>query len=337
MRWGRTIQTVDVHCEGEIGRVITGGVLNIPGATMAEKLHHLNTVDDGLRRWLCSEPRSGPAGSFCLLTPACDPRADVGFIVLQPDQAHAMSGLNAICATTALLETGMVPMIEPVSVVRLDTAAGLVVATADCEDGKVVRVTLDMPPAFLAKQGVIETEEWGAVIYDLCFGGVFYALIDVEKVGLTIVPEKARELAMVGVELRNRIAGVEAALHPVEPALNGLAYVMFRSDEADGAVRTCTTLRPGRVDRSPCGTGSNSNMAVLHFRGLVKPGDRVTSRSTIGGEFVTEFVEETSVGPYQAVRNRVSGRGWIYGISQIGLDPSDPFPLGFRLSDTWGG
>lgn len=337
MRWGRTIQTVDVHCEGEIGRVITGGVLNIPGATMAEKLHHLNTVDDGLRRWLCSEPRSGPAGSFCLLTPACDPRADVGFIVLQPDQAHAMSGSNAICATTALLETGMVPMIEPVSVVRLDTAAGLVVATADCEDGKVVRVTLDMPPAFLAKQGVIETEEWGAVIYDLCFGGVFYALIDVDQVGLTIVPEKARELAMVGVELRNRIAGVEAALHPVEPALNGLAYVMFRSDEADGAVRTCTTLRPGRVDRSPCGTGSNSNMAVLHFRGLVKPGDRVTSRSTIGGEFVTEFVEETSVGPYQAVRNRVSGRGWIYGISQIGLDPSDPFPLGFRLSDTWGG
>ena len=337
MRWGRTIQTVDVHCEGEIGRVITGGVLNVPGATMAEKLHHLNTVDDGLRRWLCSEPRSGPAGSFCLLTPACDPRADVGFIVLQPDQAHAMSGSNAICATTALLETGMVPMVEPVSVVTLDTAAGLVVARAECEDGKVVRVTLDMPPSFLAKTGVIETAEWGAVKYDLCFGGIFYALVDVEQVGLSIVPEKARELAMTGVELRNRIAAVEPAVHPLEPALNGLAYVMFRSDEADGAVRTCTTLRPGRVDRSPCGTGSNSNMAARFARGLVKAGDRVVSRSTIGGEFVTEFVEETSVGPYKATRNRVSGRGWIYGISQIGLDPSDPFPFGFRLSDTWGG
>lgn len=337
MRWGRTIQTVDVHCEGEIGRVITGGVLNVPGATMAEKLHHLNTVDDGLRRWLCSEPRSGPAGSFCLLTPACDPRADVGFIVLQPDQAHAMSGSNAICATTALLETGMVPMVEPVSVVTLDTAAGLVVARAECEDGKVVRVTLDMPPSFLSKQGVIETAEWGAVKFDLCFGGIFYALVDVEQVGLTIVPEKARELAMTGVELRNRIAAVEPAVHPTTPALNGLAYVMFRSDEADGAVRTCTTLRPGRVDRSPCGTGSNSNMAARFARGLVKAGDRVVSRSTIGGEFVTEFVEETVVGPYKATRNRVSGRGWIYGISQIGLDPSDPFPFGFTLSDTWGG
>lgn len=337
MRFSRTIQTVDVHCEGEIGRVITGGVLNIPGATMAEKLHHLNAVDDGFRRWLCSEPRSGPAGSFCLLTPACDPRADVGFIVLQPDQAHPMSGSNAICATTALLETGMVPMVEPVSVVTLDTAAGLVVATAECKDGKVVRVTLDMPPAFLAKRGVIETEEWGAVEYDLCFGGVFYALVDVDQVGLTIVPEKARELAVTGVELRARIAEVEPALHPLEPALNGLSYVMFRSAEPDGAVRTCTTLRPGRVDRSPCGTGSNSNMAARFARGLVKVGDRVVSRSTIGGEFVTEFVEETTVGPYKATRNRVSGRAWIYGISQIGLDPSDPFPSGFRLSDTWGG
>jgi proline racemase len=338
MRWGRTIQTVDVHCEGEIGRVITGGVLNIPGATMAEKLHHLNAVDDGLRRWLCSEPRSGPAGSFCLLTPACDPRADVGFIVLQPDQAHAMSGSNAICATTALLETGMIPMVEPESVVTLDTAAGLVRATATCQGGKVVRVTLDMPPSFVAQRdAVIETAEWGPVRYDLCFGGVFYALVDVDQVGLTIVPEKARALAVTGVELRNRIAAVEPAVHPTVPALSGLSYVMFRSDEADGAVRTCTTLRPGRVDRSPCGTGSNSNMAARHARGLARPGDVVVSRSTIGGEFVTEFVEETTVGPYPATRNRVSGQAWIYGISQIGLDPSDPFPSGFTLSDTWGG
>lgn len=338
MRWSRTIQTVDVHCEGEIGRVITGGVLNVPGATMAEKLHHLNTVDDSLRRWLCSEPRSGPAGSFCLLVPACDPRADVGFIVLQPDQAHAMSGSNAICATTALLETGMIPMVEPVSIVTLDTAAGLVVATATCAGGKVVKVTLDMPPSFVTRQdAVIETAEWGPVRFDLCFGGVFYALVDVDQVGLTIAPENARALAMTGVELRNRIAAVEPALHPTTPALNGLSYVMFRSDETDGSLRTCTTLRPGRVDRSPCGTGSNSSMAVHNARGLARPGDVVVSRSIIGGEFVTEFVEETSVGPYRATRNRVSGQAWIYGISQIGLDPSDPFPQGFTLSDTWGG
>jgi proline racemase len=312
-------------------------VLNVPGATMADKLLHLNTVDDSLRRWLCAEPRSGPAGSFCLLTPACDPAADVGLIILQPDQAHAMSGSNAMCATTALLETGMIPMVEPVSVVTFDTAAGLVKATATCHDGKVTKVTLDMPPAFVAlKDAVIDTAEWGPIRYDLCFGGVFYALIDVVQIGLQIAPENARALAMTGVDLRNRIAAVEPALHPTTPALNGLSYVMFRSDEPDGTLRTCTTLRPGRVDRSPCGTGSNSNMAARRARGRATPGDVVVSRSIIGGEFRTEFVEETTVGPYPATRNRVSGQSWIYGISQIGMDPTDPFPFGFTLSDTWG-
>lgn len=338
MRFSRTIQTVDVHCAGEIGRVITGGVLNIPGATIAEKLHHLNTVDDSLRRWLCSEPRSGPAGSFCLLLPACDPAADVGLIILQPDQAHAMSGSNAMCATTALLETGMIAMVEPESTITFDTAAGLVKATATCAAGKVVKVTLDMPPSFITRQdAVIDTPEWGQIRYDLCFGGVFYALVDVDQIGLTITPENARALAMTGVDLRNRIAAVEPALHPTTPALNGLAYVMFRSDEPDGQLRTCTTLRPGRADRSPCGTGSNANMAARHARGRVKPGDIVTSRSIIGGEFSTQFVEETAIGPYKATRNRVSGQSWVYGISQIGLDPTDPFPFGFTLSDTWGG
>lgn len=338
MRWSRTIQTVDVHCEGEIGRVITGGVLNIPGATMADKLLHLNTVDDSLRRWLCSEPRSGPAGSFCLLTPACDPAADVGLIVLQPDQAHAMSGSNAMCATTALLETGMIAMAEPESIVTFDTAAGLVRATARCENGKVTRVTLDMPPAFvLRRDGVIETAEWGPVRYDLCFGGVFYALVEVAQIGLTIAPENARALATAGISLRERIAAVEPAPHPTTPALDGLAYVMFYAEEPGGTVRTCTTLRPGRVDRSPCGTGSNSNMALRHARGRAAPGDRIISRSIIGGAFTTDLVALTTVGPYSATRSRVSGQAWVYGISQIGLDPTDPFPAGFTLSDTWGG
>ncbi|WP_167645680.1 proline racemase family protein [Mameliella alba] len=337
MRWTRTLQTVDVHCAGEIGRVITGGVLNVPGSTMAEKLLYLNTVDDSLRRFLCSEPRSGPAGSFCLLTPACDPAADVGLIILQPDQAHAMSGSNAMCATTALLETGMIPMIEPETVVTFDTAAGLVRAVASCEGGKVTQVALDMPASFLAKAGQIDTPEHGAIDYDLCFGGVFYALVDVAQVGLTIAPENARALATVGVALRNRIAEQEPAPHPTIPALSGLAYVMFRDTDPDGALRTCTTLRPGRADRSPCGTGSNANMAVQNAHGRVSPGDVIVSRSIIGGEFRTEFLGSTEVGPYAATRNRISGQCWIYGMTQIGLDPTDPFPQGFTLSDTWGG
>lgn len=338
MRWTRTLQTVDVHCAGEIGRVITGGVLNVPGDTMAAKLHHLNHVDDGLRRFLCSEPRSGPAGSFCLLVPATVSEADVGLIILQPDQAHAMSGSNAMCAATAMLETGMIAMTEPETVVTFDTAAGLVRATCACADGKVTSAAIDMPAAFVKARGAtIETEEWGTVTYDLCFGGVFYALVDAAELGLTLAPENAREIATKGVRLRNLIAPDCAASHPTVPELDGLAYVMFRSTDPDGVLRTCTTLRPGRADRSPCGTGSNANMAVRHAEGTVRPGDRIVSRSIIGGEFVTEFCEETRVGDVAATRNRISGQCWIYAMTQIGLDPSDPFPEGFTLSDTWGG
>jgi proline racemase len=338
MRWTRTLQTVDVHCAGEIGRVLTGGVIDIPGATMGDKLNHLNAEDDTLRRFLCSEPRSAPAGSFCLLLPATTPEADIGFIVLQPDQAHAMSGSNAMCAVTAILETGMKPMVEPETLVTLDTAAGLVAARATCADGKVTKVSLDMPPAFVAKKGAgIDTPKWGRITYDLCFGGVFYALVDVDQIGLSIAPEHARDLATNGVALRHLIAEVEAARHPTTPALNGLAYVMFRAQDSDGAIRTCTTLRPGRTDRSPCGTGSSANMAVQFAEGRVKPGDVLISRSIIGGEFTTEFLGETMVGPFVATRNRVSGQCWIYAMTQIGLDPSDPFPQGFTLSDTWGG
>jgi proline racemase len=176
MRWTRTLQTIDVHCAGEIGRVVTGGLLDIPGATMADKLAYLNTEDDSLRTFLCSEPRSAPAGSFCLLVPTTTPKADVGFIVLQPDQAHAMSGSNAMCAVTAILETGMKPMVEPETRITLDTAAGLVEARATCKDGKVTKVSLDMPPSFVAKKdAVIDTPDWGRITYDLCFGCVFYA------------------------------------------------------------------------------------------------------------------------------------------------------------------
>ena len=338
MRWSRILQTVDVHCAGEIGRVITGGMPLIPGDTMAAKLAHINEVDDSLRRFLCSEPRAAANHSFVLIPPACHPEADFGLIVLQTDQAHAMSGSNSMCAVTAILETGMMEMKEPETIVVLDTAAGLVKATATCQDGKVTGVSLDMPPSFVAEMDAeIDTKEWGRVTYDLCYGGVFYALVDVEQVDLAIVPENARTLAEIGTALRDQIAGQTTIVHPEIPEVHGLAYVMFRSREADGAMRHCTTLTPARAGRSPCGTGTNSTVAVLHAKEEVKPGDQITTRSIIGGEFSAELTGEAQIGPYAGSCVRVSGQCWIYGMSQIGLDPTDPFPHGFILSDTWGG
>lgn len=343
MRWSKTLQTVDVHCAGEIGRVITGGVLNIPGDTVAEKLAYINTVDDSLRRMLCSEPRSGPAGSMVLLVPTTHPDAHVGMIVLQPDQAHAMSGSNAMCAVTALLETGMVHMVEPVSTVTLDTASGLVTATAYCENGKVTRVTLDMPPAFVFRENLsITTPQCGNVPFDICYGGIFYALVDVKNMNvnpknITINPENARNLAMAGVSILQEIEtqGIKIQ-HPDIPEINTISYLMFYDTDTDGAIRTCTTMRPGRVDRSPCGTGSTAYLARAYHRGMVSVGDTLTTRSTIGSEFTIECHRTQDTNKQKIVHARVSGQCWIYGISQIGLDPTDPFPQGFTLSDTWG-
>lgn len=337
MKWERSIQLALVHCQGEIGKVVLAGAPDIPGATMADKMNHINRVDDSFRRFVTSEPRAGVAMSVNLLIEPTRPDADAGFIVLQADRAHPMSGSNCICVVTALLETGRVPMVEPQTTVRLDTPAGLITATARCENGRCLSVSLDNVPAFVEALGqIVDTPRWGAIRVDVAFGGVYYAIVDVEQVGLSIDPRHARELAEAGIELKALLARQVSVRHPEIAGIDEIAYVMFRGREGDGAVRTCTTLKPGRVDRSPCGTGSSANLAVLHARGEVKVGGTRRSRSIIGGEFVAEVLGETTVAGRPAVLPRITGRGWVYGMEELRLDPEDPFPAGFALSDTWG-
>lgn len=337
MRWKKTLQIVDVHCEGEIGKVITTTTLDVPGKTMLDRLVHINDVDDSLRRLVVFEPRGCVQQSVNLLMPPTRPDADAAFMIFQPDRAHPMSGSNTMCVTTALLETGMLEMKEPETVVRFDTAAGLVTATAACNDGKVTSVSIDMSPSFVEALDVeLDTSEYGRVKADVAFGGCFYGLIDVAQVGLTIEPNNAHALMRAGTYLLTELDKKVSVSHPEFPQLNFISYVMFRDIGDDGVVRTCTVLKPGRVDRSPCGTGSSSNLATMYARGLVRKGDVLTSRSIIGSEFRVEVKEETVVGNRAAIIPRVTGRAWIYGLSQIGLDPTDPFPQGFALSDTWG-
>ena len=337
MRWKRTIQLLDVHCEGEIGKVAIGGVPKIPGNSIAEQLNHINTLDDSLRRFLCLEPRSGSIGSVNLLVPAKRPEADAGFIILQADQAHAMSGSNSICVTTALLESGIVEMKEPETVVMLDTAAGLVKATATCRDGRCERVKLTMVPSFVHELDVaVDTPDWGRITMDLCYGGVFYALVDVAQIGTTIEKGNARRIVEAGMMLKDLVNRTIPVVHPEIPEISGVAYVMFRDTEADGTIRTCTTMWPGRVDRSPCGTGSSANLATIHARGLAKVGDVFTSRSIIGSEFEVGLESVTEVAGRPAIIPTISGRGWTFGLHQVALDPFDPLADGFALTDTWG-
>ena len=325
-----------VHAEGEIGKVIVGGAPDIPGASILDKMNHINTVDDSLRRFVTFEPRAGVAMSTNLLLPPTRPDADAAFIVLQPDRAHPMSGSNCICVVTALLETGRVKMVEPETTVRLDTAAGLITVRARCENGRCVSVSLDNVPAFVLALDAPVNTRFGVIKADIAFGGVFYALVDADQVGLAIVPENARALAEAGIAIKADLRGQIAVSHPEIPGLDDVAYVMFRSREADGSIRTCTTLKPGRVDRSPCGTGSSANLAVMFARGEVAVGDARVSRSIIGGVFTAEAIGEAVVGNHRAVLPRITGKGWIYGREQLRVHPDDPFARGFALSDTWG-
>lgn len=326
-----------VHAEGEIGKVIIGGAPDIPGATILDKMNHINTVDDSLRRFVTFEPRAGVAMSSNLLLPPTRPDADAAFIVLQPDRAHPMSGSNCICVVTALLETGRVKMVEPETLVRLDTAAGLITVRARCENGRCVSVSLDNVPAFvLALDTPVKTRDFGVIRADIAFGGVFYALVDADQVGMEIVPDNARALAEAGIAIKADLKGQIEISHPDLPGLDDVAYVMFRSREADGSIRTCTTLKPGRVDRSPCGTGSSANLAAMFARGEVAVGDARVSRSIIGGVFTAQALGEAVVGNHRAVLPRITGKGWIYGREQLRIHPDDPFARGFALSDTWG-
>ncbi|NNH28886.1 proline racemase family protein [Rhizobium sp. SEMIA 4085] len=339
MRWKRTIQLLDVHCEGEIGKVAIGGLPKIPGETVAAQLHWLNTDPKGteLRRFLCLEPRGAPIGSVNLLLPAKHPDADAAFVILQPDQAHASSGSNSICVTTALLESGIVEMKEPETVVTLETAAGLVKALATCRDGRCEKVQLTMVPAFVHQLDVeIQTPHWGKVKADICYGGIIYALIDVRQINLTIEKTNAAGLVQAGMILKEIINRDIPVVHPEIPAISGVAYVMFRDTEPDGAVRTCTTMWPGRADRSPCGTGSSANLTALHARGRAKVGDIFRSRSIIGSEFEVGLQAVTEVAGRLAIIPTITGRGFTFGLSQVALDPFDPHPDGFALTDVWG-
>ncbi|MCK0104428.1 proline racemase family protein [Pseudohalocynthiibacter sp. F2068] len=337
MRWKKTLQVVDVHCEGEVGRVVQALGIDPRGATIAEKIQQINNVDDSLRRLIMREPRGFAASHGVLLTHPTVPEADFGLIILATTKATAMSGSNVMCATTALLETGTVKMEEPYSFITFDTASGLVRATARCRDGKVENVALKMPPAFVAHLDVkIATSAWGRVSFDIAFGGVFCAIFDVAQFGIKIERHSARALADLGIQLLSLVRNEYEIAHPIYPDINGVAYIMFRDKEEDGATRTCSILMPGRVDRSPCGTGSNANLATRHARGLTEVGEMHVSRSIIDGEFQAVLDETILLGSQKAIGATITGRCWIHAISQMGLDPSDPFPEGFILSDTWG-
>jgi proline racemase len=338
MRVTKTLNATEVHAEGEQGTCFLGGVFEIPGTTMLEKLRYLNEVDDSLRRYLTMEPRGRPQTSANLVFPSANPEAHAGFIVLQADRAHAMSGSNTICVVTALLETGVVAMTEPTTNVVLETAAGLVRVVAHCRDGKCERVTLAGVPSFVEALDVpLRVPGFGEVLVDVAYGGCYYVLVDADRLGVKIDRSGARELVDAATAVSLAARSQISVQHPEVADINFISYVMVTGNDDPGAGRLRgATVLSGRVDRSPCGTGNSARLACLAARGEASVGSRYVATSIIDSEFQVAILGRTTVGDRPAILPEISGRGWIFGQRTTALDPSDPYPTGFVLSDVWG-
>jgi proline racemase len=339
MRVARTITVVGCHAGGEIGNVVVGGVLPPAGDTVFEQMETLRREGDWLRRMLLREPRGSVACHANLVVPPTRDDCDAGFIIMEPTEYPPMSGSNTICTVTVLLETGMVAMLEPETVVRLEAPGGVVEARAVCRDGKCESVEFTNVPCFAEHlDAQLEVEGLGTLSVDVAYGGMWYAIADAQALGFEITPEEARDLSVAGEKIRAAAREQLECVHPENPAIAGVSIVQIAEPwRGVGEVtKNAVVVAPGRLDRSATGTGLSARLAVLHARGLMKPGDAMTHASPIGSTFDGRIVEETRVGDRAAIVPAIRGSAWITGITQVLIDPSDPFPEGYLLSDTWG-
>ena len=326
MRAARYIAAVDSHTEGMPTRVVTGGVGPIPGATMLERKLHFEAELDDLRLLLMREPRGHSAMSGAILQPPTRPDADWGVLFIEVSGLLPMCGHGTIGVATVLVETGMVAVTEPETVVALDTPAGLVRLRVAVQDGRATSVTLRNVPSFL----LARDREIGGVPYDMAYGGNFYALVEASAAGMAVDPARSDELIARGLEIMAAINLAEEPVHPEDARIRGCRHVVFYEDTPDGA-RNATAIHPGWLDRSPCGTGTSARMAALHARGALATGEAFVNESLIGTRFTGRVAEETTVGGLPAIVPEITGRAWVTGMGQYLLDASDPFPAGFAL------
>ena len=343
MRSSRVIHTVSCHAAGEVGDVIVGGVAPPPGATLADQARFLHT-DGELRAFLLNEPRGGVFRHVNLLVPPVREGADVGFLIMEPAHTPPMSGSNSMCVATVVLETGIVPMTEPVTELMLEAPGGLVPVRAECAEGKVTAVTITNVASFADRlDAVIEVEGFGSLRIDTAFGGDSFVMVDAQDLGFAVEPSEAADLAAVGAQLTaaaNEQVGFE---HP--DSVLGWRHLSFcqiagpvdRGPDDMLRQRSTTVIDPGKLDRSPTGTGVSARMAVLAARAQMGVGDRLVMESVIGSTFTGEIAARTTVGGREAITPRITGTAWLTGTHQHMLDPTDPWPTGYRLADTWPG
>ncbi len=340
MRSTKTIHVISAHAEGEVGDVIVGGVMPPPGDTIWEQSRWI-ARDQTLRNFVLNEPRGGVFRHVNLLVPPKDPRADAAFIIMEPEDTPPMSGSNSICVSTVLLDAGIIPMQEPVTEFTLEAPGGLVRVRAECRDGKAERIFVQNLPSFAARLALpLEVEGLGTLTVDTAFGGDSFVMVDAARMGFALTADEAHDIAKLGAKITRAATESLGFHHPTNSDWRHYSFCLFAGPiSRDGhALRAgaAVAIQPGKVDRSPTGTALCARMAVLHARGEMGMDDQLTTVSLIGSTFMGRILGTTKVGDIDAILPEISGRGWITGIHQHMLDPTDPWPGGYRLSDTWG-
>jgi proline racemase len=339
MRSTKAIQIVGCHAEGEVGDVIVGGVPPPPGATLWEQSRFI-AKDGTLRNFVLNEPRGGVFRHINLLVPPKAPEAAYGFIIMEPEDTPPMSGSNCICVSTVLLDTGMIPMQEPETRFFLEAPAGVVAIRAHCRNGKAENITLRNVPAFADRLAApLEVEGLGTIAVDTAFGGDSFVMADARSLGFSVAADEARDLAVIG---RRIVAAANRQMPFRHPVLTDWSHYSFcfltgPLETVDDCLssRNACVIKPGKIDRSPTGTGCSALMAVLHAKGLLKTGERYIGRSIIESRFEGQIAGETDLAGKKAIIPEITGRAWITDQRTLLLDPADPWPQGYKLSDTW--
>ncbi len=339
MRSSKVIHVVSCHAEGEVGDVIVGGVMPPPGETLWEQSRWIAN-DEILRDFLLNEPRGGVFRHVNLLVPPKDPSAVTGWIIMEPEDTPPMSGSNSICVATVLLDSGIVPMTEPQTRMILEAPGGLVDATAECRNGKAERIKIRNVPSFADRlDAQLEVAGLGTLRVDTAYGGDSFVIADAKDLGFAITPDEARDISETGVRITNAANEQLGFSHPENDEWTHISFCQIAApleQEADGLHgRNAVAIKPGKLDRSPCGTGCSARLALMHAKGQLKLGEGFVGRSIIGSRFDCRIEEETNLRGRLAIVPSIIGRAWITGKHQHMLDPDDPWPGGYRVGDTW--
>ena len=339
MKSSKLIHIVSCHAEGEVGNVIVGGVSPPIGGSLWEQARWIDQ-DQKLRQFVLNEPRGGVFKHVNLLVPAKNKKAIQGFIVMEPEHTPPMSGSNSICVSTVMLDTGLIQMQEPITEFILEAPGGLVPVKAFCENGKAKSIEIQNVASFADKLDVnLEVEGVGTLIVDTAYGGDSFVLVNAAELGFEIKPDEAKDISELGAKITTAANQQLGFMHPENADWNHISFceiaLPLYEEEGVKVSRNSVVIDPGKLDRSPCGTGCSARMAVLNAKGEMKKGERMIGRSIIDSRFDCAIVDEVNIGNKNAIIPSIRGRAWITGTHQLMLDSDDPWPQGYRLTDTW--